>query len=144
MILFICSQGKLRSRTAELLCLFGGLYAKSAGTDASAEAPISDALLRQATLVVCMENAHKQQLAHFMHYGAVPTVTLGIPDEFNRLEYDLCQTLCHQMSFHDKAAAEAMLKGWQFFQNNPDLVKLYGTHDTPSHGNTAYSIFPSY
>ena len=149
MILFVCSMGKFRSRTAELLCLFGGLYARCAGTDEGAEAPISDALLREASFVFCMEATHKSQLKVFNHYMASPTVTLGIPDVFNRLDDQLCQDLIFQVQIHHPEVAIAMQKGWNTLKDNPTLVQALGTQlnassNMSSQGNPAFSVFPSY
>lgn len=141
-VLFVCSQGKLRSRTAELLCLFGGVYARACGTDPDAEAVVTDPLLRQADLVVCMEPHHKQALASFQHYMKAPTVTLGIPDHYDRLDPMLIRSLIFQMRVHDRSVAEAMARG------NTLLNSLAGYHSTlgsatpqPAH-NPAFSVFP--
>ena len=111
MILFVCSRGRLRSRTAELLCLFGGVYARSAGIDREADVPLSDQLVSQASLVVCMEKLHLQAVTLFPSYGKCPVVQLGIPDEFDRLEPTLVRDLIYQTEFHDKAVAAAMTRG---------------------------------
>lgn len=143
MILFVCSQGKLRSRTAELLCLFGGLYARCAGTDQDAEAPISDAMLRQASLVVCMEKHHQTALKDFQHYGAAPCVLLGIPDEFDRMSHSLVRSLIYQVSFHDQVVAQAMERGYALLSDQPGYREALGTK-TPSvsTGNPAFSLLP--
>ena len=87
MILFVCSQGRLRSRTAELLCLFDGIAARCAGIDKDALAPLTDTLVRQASLIICMERKHLNAVTEYAHYGACPVVQLGIPDEYDRLEF---------------------------------------------------------
>ena len=43
-ILFVCSQGRIRSRTAEVLAVRAGMDARSCGTDADAMVPINGAL----------------------------------------------------------------------------------------------------
>lgn len=142
MIIFVCSLGKLRSRTAELLCLFGGVYARACGTAPDAEAPVTDALLRQASLVVCMEGEHKKALADFQHYGAAPAVTLGIPDEFNRLEHALVRDLIYQMRFHNLKVAEAMERGYAVLSAQPGYREALGTHAPPVSGNPAFGMLP--
>ncbi len=143
MILFVCSQGKLRSRTAEILCLFGGLYARCGGTDKSAEAPVTDAMVRQASLIVCMEHEHKVALREFQHYGLADCVTLGIPDDYDRLNSGLIRSLIYQMSFHDETIAEAMERGYDMLCAQPGYQTQLGTH-TPacSSANPAFSVLP--
>lgn len=149
MILFVCSMGKFRSRTAELLCLFGGEYAKSAGTDQDAESPVTEAMLRTANVVVCMENVHKVALKDYNHYMAAPTVTLGIPDVFNRMEDQLCLDLIHQMQFHYPDIAVKMQKGYEMLKENPQLLTalstfLPSTSCMSAAGNPAFSLFPQF
>src|SRR5260370_22282957 len=98
MVLFLCSRGKLRSRTAELLCLFGGLDARSAGTDRDALAPVTDTLLRHADLVVCMQPQHRWAINELAHYDASKVVVLGIPDRYDRLEPALVRLLSLRMT----------------------------------------------
>ncbi|KVP16909.1 hypothetical protein [Burkholderia ubonensis] len=144
MILFVCSQGKLRSRTAELLCLFGGVHARSAGSDNDADVPLNDALIRQATLIVCMEKKHHQALKEFQHYGNCPSVLLGIPDEFDRLQDELVRDLIFQTRFHDVALANAMARGAELLAAQPGYREALGTR-TPrifGSGNPAYAGFP--
>jgi predicted protein tyrosine phosphatase len=140
-------MGKFRSRTAELLCLFGGEYAKSAGTDLDAESPVSDTLLRTANIVVCMENNHKVALREYNHYMAAPTVTLGIPDVFNRMEDQLCLDLIYQMQVHYPDIALKMQKGYELLKSNPQLLTAFSTFlpatgSMSAAGNPAFSIFP--
>lgn len=142
MILFICSQGKLRSRTAELLCLFGGLPARSAGTDPDADVPINDALIRQASLIVCMESHHKKALKDFQHYGLCAAVTLGIPDEYDRLEPALVQSLIFQMRFHDEDVADAMERGEALLSAQPGYREALGTQTPQYAGNPAFGALP--
>lgn len=113
MILFVCSQGKFRSRTAELMCLFAGVYARSAGTDADAEVQLNNELIAEATLIVCMEKKHHKIVTKMPAYGACPVVTVGILDLFERLQPDLMRDLVYQVGFHDQALAAAMDTGSQ-------------------------------
>ncbi|HDR9103384.1 TPA: hypothetical protein QDB04_000103 [Burkholderia vietnamiensis] len=144
MILFVCSQGKLRSRTAELLCLFGGVHARSAGSDRDADVPLNDSLIRQASLIVGMENHHLQALKEFQHYGSCPTVYLGIPDRFDRLQPELVLDLIYQTRFHDAKLADAMERGAALLAAQPGYREALGTR-TPrifGSGNPAFDVFP--
>jgi predicted protein tyrosine phosphatase len=142
MILFVCSLGKLRSRTAELLCLFGGLDARACGTAPDALAPVSDSLLRIADLVVCMETGHHRALRGFQHYGSSELVTLGIEDRYDRLEPELVTLLCYHMRFHAPHVADAMERGKSVLANLPGYVKALGTQTSDHADNPAFSAFP--
>lgn len=80
MILFVCSQGRIRSRTAEVFAVRGGLDARSCGTDADAVVPINDHLIRLADVVVCMEEHHATAVREFMHAEGKEIHILGIED----------------------------------------------------------------
>lgn len=130
MVLFVCSLGKLRSRTAELLCLFGGLDARCAGTAKDALVPVTDALLREADLVVCMEGEHARALREFSHFGSCSLVTLGVPDEFDRLQPELVADLVYYMGFHDETVAAAMRRGADVLAELPGYREALGTKST--------------
>ena len=142
MILFVCSQGRLRSRTAELLCLFGGVHARSAGTDRDAEVQLTDTLVRQASLIVCMERKHLQAVTLFAHYGACPVVQLGIPDEYDRLEAALMRDLIYQAQFHDPCLASTMERGRHLLLNQPGYQAALGSQSEPIADNPAYTATP--
>jgi predicted protein tyrosine phosphatase len=144
MVLFVCSLGKLRSRTAELLCLFGGLDARACGTAPDALAPVTDGLLREADLVVCMESTHKRALKDFQHYGACETVTLGVEDNYDRLEPELVSLLCYQVRFHSPQVADAMERGAAVLHGLPGYALALGTQTPRPSSNPAISAFPSF
>ena len=142
MILFVCSQGRLRSRTAELLCLFGGQTARSAGIDRDADVPLSDTLVRQASLIVCMERIHLQAVTLFQHYGNCPVVQLGIPDDYDRLESALMRDLIYQARFHDQALADVMERGRQLLVSQAGYQAALGTMSQPVADNPAFAQTP--
>lgn len=142
MILFVCSQGMLRSRTAELLCLFGGVTARSAGTDPDAEVQVNDTLIRKADLIVCMEGHHKKALREFQHYGASPVVTLGIPDEFDRLDHMLVRSLIYHTRLHDVSVADAMERGYGLLKDQAGYCEALGTRTPSFADNPAFGGLP--
>lgn len=79
-ILFVCSQGRIRSRTAEVLAVRGGMDARSCGTDADAMVPINDHLIREADIIVCMEEHHAATVREFMHAEGKTIHVLSIED----------------------------------------------------------------
>lgn len=80
MILFVCSQGQIRSRTAEVLAVRGGLDARSCGTDTDAVVPINDHLIRLADVIVCMEEHHAVTVREYMHAEGKDIHVLEIQD----------------------------------------------------------------
>jgi len=136
MVLFVCSLGKMRSRTAELLCLFGGLDARCCGTDIDALYPANDNLLRRADLVVCMEKSHKEALRDFQHFGACNVVTLGIPDVYDRLATELVESLVYQVRFHAPQLADAMERGAQVLSGLPGYRESLGSSSPSLAGNS--------
>lgn len=93
MILFVCSQGRIRSRTAEVLALLGGLDARSCGTDSDALVPLTPNLLWPADVVVCMERHHANKVAGFMAAEGKRMVSLGIEDVWNPFDPQLIEQL---------------------------------------------------
>ena len=79
-ILFVCSQGRIRSRTAEVLAVRAGMDARSCGTDADAMVPVNDHLIREADIIVCMEEHHAATVREFMHAEGKTIHVLGIED----------------------------------------------------------------
>ena len=62
-ILFVCSQNKLRSPTAEqLFSKRTDIEVDSAGTNVDAEQPLSTELVQWADLIVVMEKAHRNKV----------------------------------------------------------------------------------
>ena len=93
MILFVCSQGRIRSFSARNWIIQGGGDAESCGTDRSAKITASDSLLRCADTVFCMENSHKKKLSKFQHYDESKVFVLGIEDIYNPYDDELYYVL---------------------------------------------------
>lgn len=84
-VLFICSQNRLRSPTAEqVFADWPGIETSSAGLNHGAENPVTPELLAWADLVFVMERAHRSKLsARFKaHLGGKRVVCLEIPDDY--------------------------------------------------------------
>jgi predicted protein tyrosine phosphatase len=69
-VLFICSQNRLRSPTAErVFANYSGIQVASAGLDDGAENPVTPELLEWADLIFVMEKRHRNRLsAKFRRY----------------------------------------------------------------------------
>jgi len=91
-ILFICSQNRLRSPTAEqVFANWPGVETSSAGLNKDAENPLTPELLEWAHTIFVMERAHRSKLsARFKpHLGDKRVVCLDIPDEYEYMDPEL-------------------------------------------------------
>ncbi len=99
-VLFICSQNKLRSPTAEhLFADWAGVETSSAGLNKSAEIPVSPDLLEWADLIFVMEKAQRKKLSErfkpYLHNKKI--VCLDIPDEYDYMDEELVKLLHHKV-----------------------------------------------
>lgn len=141
-VLFVCSQARLRSRTAELLCLFGGMNARCAGTDSDSFAPVTQQAVDGARLVVCMEERHSRALRQ-QDITAEWVVTLAIPDRYDRLEPALVEALIQNMAGNAPDVAEAMRRGAALLASMPGYQKTLGTQSFEVADNPAFRVLPS-
>lgn len=84
-ILFICSQNRLRSPTAEqVFADHPGLECASAGTNHDAENPLTAEQVEEADIIFVMEQAHRRKLnAKFRRQlNGKRVICLGIPDDY--------------------------------------------------------------
>ena len=95
-VLFVCSQNRLRSPTAEAVFRDDpGLEVRSAGTDADAPVPVTRELLEWADVVLVMERRHRNRIhARFRDlYAVKPVRCLYIPDEYDFMDPELVRLL---------------------------------------------------
>ena len=88
-VLFICSQNRLRSPTAEqVFSCDPALEVASAGLNAGAQNPVTPELLEWADLVFVMERAHRNKLSKTFRASlrGKRIVCLDIPDEYEYME----------------------------------------------------------
>ncbi len=100
-VLFICSQNRLRSPTAEqVFSDWPGIEVASAGLNHDAEVVVSGELLEWADLVFVMEKAHRNRLSkRFMKYlDGKRVVCLDIPDEYDFMDPELVRILTERVS----------------------------------------------
>ena len=95
-LLFVCSQNKWRSLTAEKIFENReGYFVKSAGTEKRARVKITASLIGWADIIFVMEKVHKQKLSkkfqHFIKFKRV--ICLDIPDEYDYMDVDLINIL---------------------------------------------------
>lgn len=95
-LLFICSQNKLRSPTAEAIFAdYAGVETDSAGVNNDAEVPLSDEQIEWADLIIVMEKVHKERLNRkFKHaLSGKRIAVLNIPDDFEFMDEELIRIL---------------------------------------------------
>ncbi len=95
-LLFICSQNKRRSLTAEKL--FDGYkcyQARSAGTESNSRIKVTEGLLGWADIIFCMEKKHIRRIKE--KYPEVladkKVICLNIDDEYEYMDEELCAVL---------------------------------------------------
>jgi predicted protein tyrosine phosphatase len=102
-VLFLCSQNKLRSPTAEKV-FFGweGIEVASAGLNAGAVNPLSSDLLEWADVVFVMERGHQKKLTKVFRSFITTQriICLDIPDEFEYMDPALIQILKTKVGPH--------------------------------------------
>ena len=102
-VLFICSQNRLRSPTAEqVFASWEGIETASAGLNSEADNPVTPELLAWADIVFVMEKAHRAKLSMKFraHLGSKRVICLDIPDEFEFMDPILVSLLKTKVSKH--------------------------------------------
>lgn len=95
-VLFVCSQNKLRSPTAEqVFAGWPGVEVSSAGLDDSCGNPVTPEDLEWADLVMVMEHAHRSKLSRRFkkHLKTARVIVLGIPDDYGFMDPALVKIL---------------------------------------------------
>jgi len=96
-ILFICNQGKNRSKTAAQL--FSGTF-QTASAGLYSDASVTETQLSQADVIIAMEERHREELAHRFPrvYLQKQILVLGIPDIYRYRQPELARLLKVRMS----------------------------------------------
>jgi len=98
--LFVCSQNRLRSPTAEhIFAEVPGIVTASAGTNNDAENPLTDELVNWADFIFVMERQHRGKLQQ-KHKAALKDkrlIVLGIPDDYAFMDPALVRLLRAKM-----------------------------------------------
>jgi predicted protein tyrosine phosphatase len=102
-ILFICSQNRLRSPTAEqVFADYPGLETASAGLNTDAENPLTAELVEWADVIFVMERAHRTKLSQRFrpHLRKTRIVCLDIPDKYRFMDPALVSLLQARVPRH--------------------------------------------
>lgn len=102
-VLFVCSQNRLRSPTAEqVFADHPAIEVASAGTNADANNPLTPELVRWANLIFVMEKTHRNKLQK--KYRAdlkdARIICLDIPDEYEFMDGGLIRLLKAKVGRH--------------------------------------------
>ena len=94
--LFICSQNRLRSPTAEqVFSTWPGVETDSAGLGLDANVQLSTEQIEWATIIFVMEKTHRNKLStKFKKYlNRKRVICLDIPDEYEYMQPELIKLL---------------------------------------------------
>ena len=95
-VLFICSQNRLRSPTAEqIFSAHPGIECSSAGLNNDADNPVTSELVEWAEIIFVMEEGHRNKLlSKFKRYlGNKQVICLDIPDIYGFMDPTLVSLL---------------------------------------------------
>ena len=95
-LLFICSQNRLRSPTAEqVFANYPGIECASAGLNHDAENPITAELVEWADIIFVMEKTHRSKLRSKFKRSLSKqrVICLDIPDNYHFMDPDLIHLL---------------------------------------------------
>lgn len=99
--LFICSQNRLRSPTAEqIFSKRSDIEVASAGTNHDADNPLTPELIEWADVIVVMERVHRNKLQKRFRksLNGQHIVCLDIPDEYEFMDESLIRLLEARMA----------------------------------------------
>ena len=100
-VLFVCSQNRLRSPTAEqIFSSRSDLEVNSAGTNRGADNPLTDELIVWADVIFAMERVHRSKIQQ-MFRGLLKDkriICLNIPDNYEFMDPDLVALLVTKLA----------------------------------------------
>lgn len=97
-LLFVCSQNRLRSPTAEaVLSEYEGLEVTSAGIDRGAEVPLCGEAIHWADIIFVMEKSHRSKLSKKFQpwLKGKRVICLEIPDNEDRFQVIKSSSVIH-------------------------------------------------
>ena len=100
-LLFVCSENRLRSATAEIVFSeYEGVEAIGAGTNKDAVTPVSGDLVEWADIILVMETIHRDKISakYKKLLKGKQLVVLGIPDNYQRMQPELIRLLEENVS----------------------------------------------
>lgn len=106
-ILFVCTQGRHRSRTAAERVRFrlGEVETRFAGVLADADVTVQAEDVAWADMIICMEQTHRSKLRRRWKGISRKIQVWGIPDEFQRGEPALIALIDERVGFVGQVGA---------------------------------------
>jgi predicted protein tyrosine phosphatase len=95
-VLFICTQNRLRSPTAEhVFASWPDIATDSAGLGNDADVPLSPEQIAWADVIFVMEKVHRNRLGQRFrrHLNGKRVICLDIPDEYEYMQPELVSLL---------------------------------------------------
>ncbi|MES2036009.1 MAG: low molecular weight protein tyrosine phosphatase family protein [Pseudomonadota bacterium] len=95
-VLFVCSQNRLRSPTAEqIFADHAGVEVSSAGLDSGCGNPVTPELVEWADIIFVMERTHRTKLQRRFKpwLKRARVIVLGIPDDYAFMDPALIRLL---------------------------------------------------
>ena len=89
-ILYVCSMGKYRSRTAAICTKAAWNDIRFGGTDKDAEIRITPEDIIWADVIVCMESSHRNKIRRKVKGISTKIQVWNIPDIYGLLDDELC------------------------------------------------------
>lgn len=113
MILFVCSQGDTRSKTAAALCMAVGYEALACGVEEHSSLAIGGDLISRSSAIFCMEESHRRKIQTQFLGGVTPcpVYVLGIRDEYEEVTPALIELLIARTNGVDALVSDALRKG---------------------------------
>lgn len=102
-VLFVCSQNKLRSPTAEqIFADWPGIEVASAGLNHDAVEPLTGEMVAEADIIFVMERAQRNRLSQRFraHLKRARVICLDIPDDYAFMDPDLIALLRAKVPRH--------------------------------------------
>lgn len=99
-LLFVCSQNRLRSPTAEeVFSQYENVNAIGCGINSDSKTPLSGDLIEWANIVFVMENSHKNKVSKKYRelLKGKKLACLDIPDDYDRMQPELLMLLEHKV-----------------------------------------------
>lgn len=88
-IVFVCSMGRMRSKTASDLLNSYGYTTDYCGTHSDADRKPNAEILLNADKIICFENNHRNALRRKFKGLSKKIIVWGIPDEFHYMQPEL-------------------------------------------------------
>lgn len=95
-LLFVCSENRLRSPTAEaIFSEYAGVEAIGAGTSSGAATPVSGDLIEWADVILVMEKSHRNKISKKFkeQLKGKKLAVLDIPDVYEFMDPELIKLL---------------------------------------------------